>query len=108
MQLTKGGNAPLPVPQVRLEFAWQARVGLDVSALLLDSTGKVRGDGDFVFFNQPQAENGAVRLSTGPQMASVEVDLNRLSPQVERIELTSSIDAALAGGTFSAVRQCRA
>ncbi|MGJ5893240.1 CAP domain-containing protein [Streptomyces niveiscabiei] len=50
-ELVPGGNTALP------SGAWTFRVPgpFDVSALITDDGGKVRGDADFVFFNQPTA-----------------------------------------------------
>ncbi|MBI0380571.1 TerD family protein, partial [Streptomyces albiflaviniger] len=54
MAMRKGGNTPVPADAVRIELGWRAGPGapdVDASALLLVS-GKVRSDGDFVFYNQ--------------------------------------------------------
>ncbi|PWG11451.1 stress protein [Streptomyces sp. V2] len=50
-ELVPGGNTALP------SGAWTFRVPgpFDISALITDDGGKVRGDADFVFFNQPTA-----------------------------------------------------
>ncbi|WP_328430874.1 CAP domain-containing protein [Streptomyces sp. NBC_00453] len=50
-ELVPGGNMPLPggVVTVRVPGPF------DVSALITDDGGKVRGDADFVFYNQPSA-----------------------------------------------------
>ncbi|NUQ98454.1 MAG: stress protein, partial [Streptomyces sp.] len=50
-ELVPGGNMPLP------DGALTVRVPgpFDVSALITDDGGRVRGDGDFVFYNQPCA-----------------------------------------------------
>ncbi|WP_200301516.1 CAP domain-containing protein [Streptomyces adelaidensis] len=50
-ELVPGGNVPLPggILTIRVPGPF------DVSALITDDTGKVRGDADFVFFNQPTA-----------------------------------------------------
>ncbi len=48
---------------LRIELVWSASAGVpdvDVSALLLSGSGKVRSDDDFVFFNQPSHVSGAV------------------------------------------------
>ncbi|PWI20810.1 hypothetical protein DI272_32760 [Streptomyces sp. Act143] len=77
---------------------------MDVSALLLDATGKVRGDADLVFHNQPAHPSGAVRhLGTGDgvdQLAEwLELDLPRVEPVVQRVLVAASCD----DGTFGAV-----
>ncbi|MGW1724080.1 CAP domain-containing protein [Streptomyces sp. NPDC002306] len=58
-ELVPGGNVPLP------DGALTVRVPgpFDVSALITDDGGRVRGDGDFVFYNQPAAPG--TRLSGG-------------------------------------------
>ncbi|KUN19967.1 stress protein [Streptomyces antibioticus] len=50
-ELVPGGNLPLPGGIVTVRVAGP----FDVSALITDEDGKVRGDADFVFYNQPAA-----------------------------------------------------
>ncbi|MFD4769446.1 VWA domain-containing protein [Streptomyces niveus] len=101
--LSKGANIPITVPAVRAVLSWSAGPGVpdvDASALLLTSTGQVRSDGDFVFYNQPRHAADAVRhLGKGPGADSVEVDLAALEPGIERVALCASAD----GGTFGQV-----
>ncbi|MEU0846434.1 VWA domain-containing protein [Streptomyces flaveolus] len=109
--LSKGANLAVDSPAVRVALSWSAGPGVpevDASALLLTPAGRVRDDGDFVFYNQPRHASGAVRhlgKETGSGPASgvttdtVEVDLNALEPGVERIALCASSD----GGTFGQV-----
>lgn len=49
--LVPGGNVPLSGGPVSVRVP----DGFDVSALVTDDGGKVGGDEDFVFYNQPQA-----------------------------------------------------
>lgn len=81
---------------------------VDASALLLTSAGRVRDDGDFVFYNQPRHTSGAVghlgkRVGPGANAGlttdAVEVDLRAVEAAVERIVLCASAD----GGTFGRV-----
>ncbi|MEU1529134.1 CAP domain-containing protein [Streptomyces fagopyri] len=48
-ELVPGGNVPLPAGTLTIRVPGP----FDVSALITDDTGKVRGDADFVFYNQP-------------------------------------------------------
>src|SRR5689334_19516318 len=101
--LTKGGNTALEPAAVRAALTWSAGPDVpdvDLSALLLQENGKVAGDADFVFYNQPTHTSGAVR-HTGKQGAadSVEIDLARLPGSVARVLLAASAD----GGTFGQV-----
>jgi stress response protein SCP2 len=106
-EIPKGGNVPVDAPAVRAELTWTARPGvpdIDGSALLLRAGGKVAGDADFVFYNQPRHPSGAVR-HTGKSGGrdSVEVDLAALPTDIERVVLAASAD----GGTFGAVPDLR-
>ncbi|MFE1203388.1 VWA domain-containing protein [Streptomyces sp. NPDC058762] len=109
--LSKGANVAVDSPAVRVELVWSAGAGVpevDASALLLTSAGRVRDDGDFVFYNQPGHSSGAVRhlgkrggpgADAGVTSDAVEVDLGAVETAVERIVLCASAD----GGTFGRV-----
>ncbi|MEW1645240.1 TerD family protein [Streptomyces sp. NPDC091219] len=104
--MPKGSNVPVPTTALRVELGWRSGPGVpdaDASALLLVD-GKVRSDGDFVFYNQPAHASGAVRHEgkdgTGGQVTdTLLVDLARVEPAVDRIVLAASAD----GGTFGRV-----
>jgi uncharacterized protein YkwD len=49
-ELVPGGNVPLPGGTLTIRVPGP----FDVSALITDDSGKVRGDADFVFYNQPR------------------------------------------------------
>lgn len=102
--MSKGANRPVAAGTVRAVLGWRGGAGApdaDASALLLGQGGRVRDDGDFVFYNQPQHASGAVR-HPGKQRDgaattdTVEVDLHALEPEIERVVLCASAD----GGTF--------
>ncbi|MEU9480328.1 TerD family protein [Streptomyces sp. NPDC048191] len=104
--MQKGSNTPVPTTALRVELGWTSGPGVpdaDASALLL-ATGKVRSDGDFVFYNQPDHPSGAVRHE-GKRAAgagvtdTLSVDLARVEGAIERIVLAASAD----GGTFGQV-----
>ncbi|WP_128378256.1 CAP domain-containing protein [Streptomyces cavernae] len=99
-ELVPGGNMPLPGGALTL------RVGgpFDVSALVTDASGKVSGDADFVFYNQPSAPGarlsgetltldpgglraGAERVTVVVSPADPGVPLNRLPAPV--LEVTA-------------------
>ncbi|GAA0480254.1 TerD family protein [Streptomyces olivaceiscleroticus] len=106
MSMPKGGNAPVEAGAVRIELSWRPGPGVpdvDASALLLDG-GKVRDDGDFVFYNQPAHASGAVRhegkrTAAGAATDVLAVDLAAVEPAIERVVLAASAD----GGTFGQV-----
>ncbi|MFW6692649.1 VWA domain-containing protein [Streptomyces sp. MAR4 CNX-425] len=105
--LGKGANLPVDASAVRAELSWSEGPGVpdvDASALLLTAAGRVRDDGDFVFYNQPQHTSQAVthrgkRSEGGRFTDSVEVLLGSLEPAVDRVVLCASAD----GGTFGQV-----
>ncbi|MFK0117764.1 CAP domain-containing protein [Streptomyces sp. NPDC090994] len=59
-ELVPGGNLPLPGGPVQVRVPG----GFDVSALITGDGGKVGGDGDFVFYNQPEAPGARLRGDT--------------------------------------------
>ncbi|MEV5149141.1 TerD family protein [Streptomyces sp. NPDC052727] len=104
--MPKGSNTPVPTTALRVEVGWRSGPGVpdaDASALLL-AAGKVRSDGDFVFYNQPTHSSGAVRhegkrTAGGRVTDTLLADLARVEGAVERIVLAASAD----GGTFGQV-----
>jgi stress response protein SCP2 len=105
--MRKGSNCPVPTTALHAVVSWRTDApapDVDVSALLLDSSGKVRSDADFVFYNQPQHASGAVRHEgkrpqPGEMMDAVLLDLAAVEPAVDRIVVGASAD----GGTFGQV-----
>ena len=56
------------IQQVDLDLSWEPAEGswmLDASAFALTDQGRVRGDGDFIFYNQPDLAGGGIRLEQG-------------------------------------------
>lgn len=107
MTMPKGSNVPVPAPAVRIELGWSSGPGVpdaDASALLLASSGKVRSDDDFIFYNQAVHSSGAVRhegkkTEGGRVTDALAVDLARVEPAIETVVLAASTD----GGTFGQV-----
>ena len=105
ISLQKGGNINLSkeapsLTQLHIGLGWNVRVtdgadfDLDGSAFLLDASGKVRSDADFIFYNQSTSDNGAVmhkgdnRTGAGDGDDEViEVNLNQVPPSVDKIAL---------------------
>ncbi|MFJ8745506.1 TerD family protein [Embleya sp. NPDC127516] len=100
--LAKGGNCPLAVAAVLVEVSSQASV--DVSALLLAGSGKVRSDADFVFYNQPTGPGVRLRSGEPGRPAAVQVDTAAVPADVQTIVVALSLDGgpgapATFGGT---------
>ncbi|MFE1265395.1 TerD family protein [Streptomyces albogriseolus] len=104
--MSKGSNTPVPATALRVDVGWRSGPGVpdaDASALLL-AGGKVRSDGDFVFYNQPAHASGAVRhegkrQDGGRVTDTLLVDLTRVEPGIETVILAASSD----GGAFGQV-----
>lgn len=112
VSLTKGGNVSLTklapgLRRVRLGLGWDVRdsrgadFDLDASVFLLGPGEKVRGDNDFIFYNQPRSADGAVehtgdnRTGTGEgDDESVRVDLESLSPEITKLVVAVTIHEA--------------
>lgn len=106
--LGKGENLPLTGFDLRVELGWDATDGqpdLDLCALLVGESGRVREDADFVFFNQPRHPSGAVvckdRETTSTRARErMAVDLRLVPVEVQRVVLVASSN----GTPFARVR----
>jgi len=106
MSMLKGANTPVPTTALRVDVGRRSGPevpDVDASALLLTG-GRVRGDEDFVFYNQPLHPSGAVRHegrreADGRVTDTLLVDLARLEAGIERVVLAASAD----GGAFGRV-----
>ncbi|MGW3340439.1 TerD family protein [Streptomyces sp. NPDC001009] len=97
--MTPGSNVPLPAARVTVDVA--APVRLDVSGLLLTADGKVRSDDDFIFYNQPAGPGVTYRSGGGSAPDAITVDTAAVPPDIEKIVVTASPDAA--GQTFQGI-----
>lgn len=93
MQLGKGGNVPVNQPRVRANVAFGTGAA-DVSAYLLDASGKVRGDEGMVFYNQPDSADGSVKLSG----SMFDFDLSKVDAVIERIAICAVPEAGPVSG----------
>ncbi|MFF7401882.1 TerD family protein [Streptomyces murinus] len=97
--MTPGSNVPLSAARITVDVA--APVRLDVSGLLLTGDGKVRSDDDFIFYNQPSGPGVAYRSGGGAAPDAITVDTAAVPPDIEKIVVTASPDAA--GQTFHGI-----
>ena len=122
ISLNKGGNLSLSktdptLVRILIGLGWDERAtdgasfDLDASAFLLTASGKVRGDHDFIFYNQLKSQDGTVE-HTGDNRSgqgdgddeSLLVDLSKVSPEVEKIAITVTIhDAQSRGQNFGQI-----
>lgn len=122
LSLSKGGNVSLSktdpsLVRILIGLGWDERstdgadFDLDASAFLLTASGKVRGDHDFIFYNQLKSQDGSVE-HTGDNRSgqgdgddeSIKVDLSRVPAQIEKIAVTVTIhDAQSRGQNFGQI-----
>ena len=112
ISLGKGGNLSLTktdpsLSKILIGLGWDERAtdggdfDLDASAFLLNISGKVRSDADFIFYNQLRSSDGSVE-HTGDNRTgqgdgddeSVKVDLSRVPADVDKIVMTVTIHDA--------------
>ena len=70
-----------------------SNLNLDIALFGLDSQGKLSDEAYMIFYNQPQSPCGSLKLSqNNGQQVSFDVNLATLTPQIERLVLTLTID----------------
>ncbi len=122
LSLTKGGNVSLTktdpnLVRILIGLGWDERAtdgasfDLDASAFLLGASGKVRGDHDFIFYNQLRSVDGAIE-HTGDNRSglgdgddeTLMVDLSKVSADIDKAAITVTIhDAAARGQNFGQI-----
>jgi tellurium resistance protein TerD len=122
VSLAKGGNVSLSKEAPGLKRAivglgWDARASdggdfdLDASVFLCGANGKVRGDSDFIFYNNLRAPDGSVEHTGDNQTGagegddeSVKVDLSKIAADVQKVVFAVTIhDAAARKQNFGMV-----
>ena len=99
MELQQGANTSVGGGALRVSVELTAPSGcdVDVSAYLLADNGRVRGDHDMVFYNQPTGADGAVKLADRSAAgASFEVDTGRLPAAISKLVFCVTIEEAQA------------
>ncbi len=102
--IQKGQKVPLEnsgkLSKIKACLGWNTtnpNCDVDVSAFLLNSTGKVIGDTWFVFYGQTQSpDNSTVfRIDTGADREIISIDFTRLNSAVAKIVFVLTINEAL-------------
>ena len=123
INLSKGGNINLSktaptMNKVDLGLGWNPRVtdgkafDLDAVAFLTGENGKVRLDGDFIFFNQKTSPCGSVNHNGDNRTGdgdgddeSVKIDLSKVPAEIQKIAITVTIhDGESRGQNFGQVQ----
>lgn len=114
VSLSKGGNVSLSkeaptMKNMLVGLGWDARstdgqdFDLDASAFLLNSAGKVRGDADFIFYNNLKSIDGSVQ-HTGDNRTgegdgddeALKIKLDQIPADVDKIVFVVTIHDATA------------
>ncbi len=114
LSLQKGGNLSLSktdpsLSKILIGLGWDERstdgtgFDLDASAFLLTASGKVRGDADFIFYNQLKSTDGSVE-HTGDNRTgqgdgddeSLKIDLSKVPSEITKVAFTVTIHDAVA------------
>ncbi len=112
VSLSKGGNVSLSkeapgLKGVRVGLGWDTRVtdgsafDLDASVFVLNETGKVRSDADFIFYNNKNGADGAVVHQGDNQTGEgsgddevVAVTLDKLTADIQKLSFAVTIHDA--------------
>lgn len=92
--LTPGGNAALNSNDIVIRVCSGADI--DVAAYRLAGNGKVRGDGDMIFYGQTQCDDGSVTYSGNECESVLAVNLAAQPAAIERIAIAFSAALPLA------------
>jgi tellurium resistance protein TerD len=109
VSLSKGGNVSLSkeepgLAKVLIGLGWDTRstdgteFDLDASAFLLVAGDRVRGDGDFIFYNNLRSTDGSVE-HTGDNLTgegdgddeALKVDLTKVPAEIQKIAIAVTI-----------------
>lgn len=91
--LIAGANAPLPNDAISVRIISERPI--DCAAYRLASSGKVRGDGDMVFYGQTQSDDGNVLFRGHDSDGFFDINLGVQPPEIEKIALAFSSDQPL-------------
>ncbi len=124
ISLTKGGNVNLSKEAPSMQRAiiglgWDARstdgspFDLDASAFMLKADDKVRGDSDFIFYNQAKSTDGSIEHKGDNRTGAGEgddevlrVDLARVPAEVLKVAFAATIhEAEVRRQNFGMVRR---
>lgn len=90
MNMTPGGNAPVPAKALTIRV--QSGAPVDASAFRLFATGKVQGDTDMVFYGQQANDDNTITFTPEGNNTSFQVDVNRLRPDVQKVAFAVTCD----------------
>lgn len=93
-QLIAGANAPLPTDNISVRILSQNAI--DCAAYRLTTDGKVRGDGDMIFYGQKRSDDGNVSFRGHDSDGFFDINLSAQPASIEKIALAFSSAQTLA------------
>lgn len=92
--LIAGANAPLAAEQISIRII--SDQSIDCAAYRLANTGKVRGDGDMVFYGQTKSDDSSVAFRGHDTDGFFDINLSAQPAQIDKIALAFSSSKTLA------------
>lgn len=92
--LVAGANAPLPTDNISIRIMSQNPI--DCAAYRLTTQGKVRGDGDMIFYGQTRSDDGSVSFRGHDSDGFFDINLPAQSADIDKIALAFSSAQTLA------------
>ena len=92
--LIAGANAPLPTDNISIRILSQNAI--DCAAYRLTSDGKVRGDGDMIFYGQTRSDGGSVSFRGHDSDGFFDINLPAQPANIDKIALAFSSAQTLA------------
>lgn len=93
-KLIAGANAPLPMDNISIRILSQSAI--DCAAYRLTTDGKVRGDGDMIFYGQTRSDDGSVSFRGHDSDGFFDINLPAQPASIEKIALAFSSAQTLA------------
>jgi len=93
-KLIAGANAPLPMDNISIRILSQSAI--DCAAYRLTTDGKVRGDGDMIFYGQTRSDDGSVSFRGHDSDGFFDINLPAQPASIEKIALAFSSAHTLA------------
>ena len=87
-KLIAGANAPLPTDNISIRILSQNAI--DCAAYRLTNDGKVRGDGDMIFYGQTRSDDGSVSFRGHDSDGFFDINLSAQPASIEKIALAFS------------------
>lgn len=93
-KLIAGANAPLPTDNISIRILSQSAI--DCVAYRLTTDGKVRGDGDMIFYGQTRSDDGNVSFRGHDSDGFFDINLSAQPASIDKIALAFSSAQTLA------------